>query len=156
MVLYSSFSAQESPGLSSYMIPSQVVGLSPTTHYCRFFLIKRCVFYAKEKKKSRVNSHVHHLRPLDRSPVNLSSPINLTHLNISYCSNISFSYNIKGIQDLHLRLFTNARLDTEPFQATVYCLTYNTLMPSLISYVLSYLLSVSWLLLSLRKPFIPS
>ena len=40
VVLYSSFPVRESLGLISYMSASQLLGLSPRTHFCYFRLIK--------------------------------------------------------------------------------------------------------------------
>ena len=51
VVLYSSFPVRESLGLISYMSASQLLGLSPRTHFCYFHLIK---WYAKYAKKLRV------------------------------------------------------------------------------------------------------
>lgn len=57
VVLYSSFPAWESPSLSSYVTASQLVGHSPTTHYCRFFLsLKKMVFSRKERALVRTQS----------------------------------------------------------------------------------------------------
>ena len=39
VVLYSSFPARESLGLISYVTASQLLGLSPRTHFCYFLLI---------------------------------------------------------------------------------------------------------------------
>ena len=54
VVLYSSFPAWESPSLSSYMTASQLVGLSPTTHCCRFLFHKGGCFCREKKRKEGV------------------------------------------------------------------------------------------------------
>ena len=48
VVLYSSFPVRESLGLISYMSASQLLGLSPRTHFCYFRLIKERVTCAKK------------------------------------------------------------------------------------------------------------
>ena len=54
VVLYSSFPARESLGLISYVTASQLLGLSPRTHFCYFLLIISIVIFAKKKRKSQL------------------------------------------------------------------------------------------------------
>lgn len=52
--MYSSFPARESLGLISYVTASQLLGLSPRTHFCYFLLIMQLVFFANAKIKKRM------------------------------------------------------------------------------------------------------
>jgi hypothetical protein len=54
VVLYSSFPARDSLGLSSYMSASQLLGLSPRPHYCSFPSIIYRVYFAWRKRKAHV------------------------------------------------------------------------------------------------------
>ena len=46
VVLYRSFPARESLGLISYVTASQLLGLSPRTHFCYFLLVIHLVIFA--------------------------------------------------------------------------------------------------------------
>ena len=51
VVLCSSFPARESLGLISYVTASQLLGLSPRTHFCYFLFIIHPVNFASVYKK---------------------------------------------------------------------------------------------------------
>ena len=57
--MYSSFPARESLGLISYVTASQLLGLSPRTHFCYFLLIIQHVIFANAKIKKEKGLGLH-------------------------------------------------------------------------------------------------